>query len=251
MEEGFARLMVGLLRQRLRAGDSLILASRKTALIQELCEQTIVLDHGKVVEHRTTKGAVRAYAEAAKSGAGNAEGQGLAPSRHLSQGRRLRVPEVVGPFNSSAALLFAELHNARGRTKRIDAAEEVTVRIGFETALPDVEVQLGIGFTPRGSDDPGIRVELPEPFRFGRAGSHTIVARILPGSLQEGVFVLRADAIVANPAERGAGVIARVGGPLRISGEPFDVDEPTDTPVAQWDGRPMWPAVAEWTIEDE
>jgi len=249
LEDDFAPLIIALLRERLRSGTALILASRKPDLVRELCDEAFVLDQGSIVHHRGAKGAVRAYEAAAQDAPGNAASQGLAPSRHLSEGRKLRIPQVVPTFNASAALLSAELRTATGRAKRIDAADEASVEIRFETALPDIEVQCGIGFTPRGGDEAGIRLELPEPLRFVDPGTHLLVARILPGVLRGGAYQLRADAIVANPAERGATVIARDIGPVRITGDSFDVAEPADPPVAQWDGRLAWPAEAEWSIE--
>ena len=118
MEEGFARLMVGLLRQRLRAGDSLILASRKPALVEQLCEQAIVLDHGTVVEHRGAKGAIRAYAEV---GQGRGSQRGGAGTR--SEPPPLRGKEAARPRGRRAVQLLggAAVRGAAQRSRTGEA----------------------------------------------------------------------------------------------------------------------------------
>lgn len=259
VDETFIERIIERLRQRLRRGSSLVAASRLPGPIQELCDEVILLDGGTIVDRRDAADAVEHY-KAAQDGSGeNATGERsaggrksgtIAPGRHLSQGLRLHVPPAVPAFNASAALLSATLHTATGR-KRIDAgAEEASVKIHLETALPDIEVQCGVSFTPRGGEGPGIRLELPEPLRFVRPGAYVVVARAMPGALPgDGVYQARADAVVANPAERRASVIARDVSSVRIVGNELDAAEPAEPPVAHWDGQILWRAEADWSIE--
>jgi hypothetical protein len=247
MDEAFTQRVVERVRERLRSGTSLVLASRKPELVRTLCDEVILLEAGSIIDRGGAKGVARRY-EAASTPEGRT--RKLAPSHHLSQGQKLHVPPVVPAFNASAALLSARVHTAAGRPKRIDAAaDELSVEIGFATALPDIEAHCGVAFTPRTGDRTGTRLELPEPLRFVDPGTYLLVARVLPGTLRSGIYDVRADAVVANPGERGASVIARDIGRVRIVGDELDVAEPVEPPVAHWDGRVSWLAAAEWSIE--
>jgi hypothetical protein len=76
-----------------------------------------------------------------------------------------------------------------------------------------------------------------------------VAARILPGALQTGAYEVRADAVVANPGERGASVIARDIGRVRIVGDELETEEALEAPIRQWDGRASRRVEAEWSIE--
>jgi ABC-type polysaccharide/polyol phosphate transport system ATPase subunit len=257
VDEAFVERVVDRVRQRLRRGSSLVLASRQPALVEQLCDEVIVLDAGSIIHGGDAKGALARY-QAGQSGsragaAGAARGQSsgtLAPSRHLPRGQTLDVTSVVPAFNASAALLSATLGTATGRSKRIDATvDEVVVEIHFETAVPNVEAHCGVAFVPRGGQGTGIRLELPEPLRFVDPATYVLVARPLPGALPSGAYEVRADAIVSNPAEGRATVIARDIGRVRIVGDELDAAEPAEPPITDWDGREMWRAEAEWSID--
>jgi ABC-type polysaccharide/polyol phosphate transport system ATPase subunit len=256
IDDPFMARIAERVHERLRNGSSLVLASRRSALVRELCDEAIVLDEGKISDRGGAKGVLRRYEAAGggtKAAARAKDGQGsggLAPSRYLSQGRKLRVPPVVPAFNASAALLAATLRTATGRLKRIDAdADEVLVEIHLETALPDIEAHCGVVFMPRSGEGAGIRLEFPEPLRFVEPGTYLLTARTFPGALRSGSYEVRADAVVANPAERGASVIARHIGRVRIVSEEQDAAEPPGPAIRHWDGRPLWRAEAEWSIE--
>ena len=68
-----------------------------------------------------------------------------------------------------------------------------------------------------------------------------------------GAYEVRADAIIANPEERGASVITRDMGRVRIVGdeEDLDTEEVLEPPVVQWDGRAVRRLDAEWSVEQE
>lgn len=236
-DAAFMEQVVERVRKRLRRGSSLVLASRGSDLARELCDDVITLDGGS----NETSG---------RSTGGQSRGAAIAPSRYLSEGRELEVPAVVSAFNQSAALLSATLRTGGGRSKRVDAAvDEVAVEISFETALPDVEAHHGVTFRPRDGEGTGIRLEFPEPLRFARPGTYTLVARTVPGALRAGAYDVRADAIVANPSERGASVIARNIGRVRIVGEEAAAPEGAEPPAPHWDGAVLSRAEAEWSIE--
>lgn len=264
LDEAFMAQIVERIPGRLRRGSSLVLASRSPELVARLCDEAIVLHEGSVVERGSAKDVVQRYgagppsrgAQGATNGrsAGGRSSGGIAPSRHLSDGRKLRIPPVVPSFNSSAALISATLSTDSRRSKRIDAAaDEVTLEIRFETAQPDIEAHPGVVFAPRGADGEGIRLELPEPLRFVDPRTYVLVARIVPGALPAGAYEVRADAIIANPEERGASVITRDMGRVRIVGdeEDLDTEEVLEPPVVQWDGRPVRRLDAEWSVEQE
>lgn len=263
LDEAFMAQVVERIPERLRGGSSLVLASRSPELVARLCDEAIVLHEGSIIERGSAKDVVGRYgAGGGGGGARSTNGrsatgrapEGIAPSRHLSDGRRLRVPPVVPAFNSSAALLSATLSTDTGRSKRIDAAaDEVTVEIRFETAHPDIEAHCGVVLAPRGSDETGIRLELAEPLRFVDPRTYVLLARIPPGALPAGAYEVRADAIVANPAERGASVITRDMGRVRIVGdeEDLDTEELLEPAVVQWDGRATRRVDAEWSVEQE
>ena len=264
IDEAFMEEIAQRIPDRLRDGSSLVLASRKPELISRLCDEAISLSDGEIAESGNGKGVAQGYVTAAGSGGRSANGSSagrrsgrLAPSRHLSDNRRVQVPDVVPAFNGFAALMSATLNTPRGRSKRIDsAADEVEVEIRFETAQPDVEAHVGVVFTPRHGDGPGIRLELPEPLRFVDPRNYRLVARTLPGVLPVGDYKARADAIVANPKERGATVIARDIGRVVVVGNEFDPDEYEEQeselrepPIVHWDGRQASRVEADWSIE--
>lgn len=255
---GFGERLVEPIRARLRSGSSLVLASRKPELVRQLCDEVIVLDEGVITECGGAKGAVRAYeaAQAADKAPGarrdppKQDPGTPAPGRYLSDQRKLRVPAVVPAFNGLAALLSAALRTGSGRFKRIDAAaDEVSVEIRFETAQPDIEAHCGVVFKPRDGEGPGIRIEFAEPLRFVRPGTYLLVGRMLPGALRSGAYEVRADAVIANPAERGASVIARKIGRVRVIGDELEPEELADPPTPHWDGQMLWRAESEWSIE--
>ena len=250
-DEAFTARVAEHVRERVQSGTALVLASREPELVQELCEQEIWLDEGSIVERGRENASARGY-EAPRGGKKVREGPKstklVGPSQNLSQGRKVRVPAVVPAFNASAALHSARLRTAGGRSKQIDAAaDEVWVEIRLGTALPDVEAHCGVGFTPRGGGGTGIRLELPEPLRFASPRTYVLAARIAPGTLRPGVYKVRADAVVSNPAERRPSVIASDVGRVRVVGDETAV--PAEDPVPHWDGSTAWRADAEWSIE--
>lgn len=145
-------------------------------------------------------------------------------------------------------MLSAELKTASRRAKRLDATSgEVAVEIHFETAAPDLEAHCGVSFTPRDGDATGMRMEFSEPLRFADPGSYVLVARPRPGALRSGNYDVRADAVISGPADGGTTVIARQIGRVRIQGN--ESSKPPETSITHWDGRELWLAEAEWSIE--
>jgi ABC-type polysaccharide/polyol phosphate transport system ATPase subunit len=253
----FTERVIPRIRDRLRSGSSLVLASRSMELAQELCEEAIVLDEGSIVDRGVTREVV---GRGAQGGGKKATGQKAArqgtsaklvgPSQHLSPEQEVHVPPVVPAFNASAALHSTTLRTSSGRSKQIEAAaDEVSVEIRFGTALPDVEAHCGLGFIPRSGDGSGIRLELPEPLRFVSPRTYVLAARIPPGTLPVGAYEVRADAVVVNPDDGGASVIAAPIGRVRVVGDESDPPEPDEPPVRHWDGSLVWRAEAEWSVE--
>ena len=155
------------------------------------------------------------------------------------------------PYAAAMGVKFAgiALRTASGRSKQIDAAaDEVWVEIRFGTARPDVEAHCGIGLMPRGEEGTGIRLELPEPLRFVTPRTYVLAARIPPGTLRPGAYDVRADAVVSNPDEPGASVIASRIGRVRIVGPHPDHPEFDEPPAPHWDGTVSWRAEAEWSV---
>jgi ABC-type polysaccharide/polyol phosphate transport system ATPase subunit len=254
IEEGFMERALARARQQLDNGSTVVLASRRGPLVQDFCHEAIVLDGGSIIDRGAAKGAVRSYGTGGDGvqAAGSANGgrAALAPSRYLSQGRKLLVPPDVPPFNAFAALISATLRTDTGRLKRVDpSASEVFIEIVFETTMPDVEAHCGVAFRSGAGEGPGIRLELVEPLRFVEPGTYVMTARTPADALRSGVYEVRADAVVANPAERGAHVIARDIGRVHVVGDELDEPEPAGPPVTSWDGQALWLAEAEWSIE--
>jgi len=257
LDQGFMGEVADRLRERLRAGSAVLFASRQAGLVEELCDDALVLGEGVVVDSGDAKSVAQRYEAAgggarpgggSRSGGRRRESVTIAPGRYLSAGRELRVPPTVAPFNSSAAILSGTLRTGSGRMrKRVNAADdEVLIEIVLETSVPDVEAHCGVTFTPRDEQEHGIRLELPEPLRFVAAGTYRLEARTQPGVLHAGLYDVRADAVIADPAETEAAVIAREIGRLRITGEePGAV--PTGETVAHWDGLTHRRAEAEWS----
>jgi ABC-type polysaccharide/polyol phosphate transport system ATPase subunit len=254
LAEDFAERMIPRIHDRLRSGSSLVLASRSMELAQELCDEAILLNEGSIVDRgvpRDLGGRSAALQGKGKKATREPKSAKLVgPSQHLSPEPEIRVPPVVPSFNAAAALHSATLSTTSGRSKEIDAtADEVTVEIRFGTALPDVEAHCGVGFTPRSGDGAGIRLEPPEPLRFVSPRTYVLAARIPPGTLPCGVYEVRADAVVANPDEREASVIATNVGRVRVVGDEPDVPEPDHSPAPHWDGSLSWRAEVEWSVE--
>jgi ABC-type polysaccharide/polyol phosphate transport system ATPase subunit len=255
VDEAFMGRIAERLRERLRSGSSLVFASRQPELVQSLCDEVITLQEGVVVDSGDAKRAGGRYQSAPNGGpaptgrraAARARAE-VAPVHHPADERELRVPPVVSAFNASAALLSAEVLSAAGvRSKRLDADDELLVEVRLETAVPDVEVQCGVCFSPRGSDT-GLRLELPDPVRLASPRIYVLAARMLPGTLRPGGYEVRADAVVAVAGEHEATVIAREVPRLRIRGDELSTELP-EAPVRQWDGRSVSLGEAEWSIE--
>jgi ABC-type polysaccharide/polyol phosphate transport system ATPase subunit len=256
LEDDFVERVLDRVRKRLQRGSSLVLASRDLGIVEQLCDEALLLDGGSIVHPGEAKGvpgspAAARAGRADAAGAGRGRGSGTpASGRRLPPLQALDVPRDIPPFHASAALLSATLGTATGRSKRIDAtADEVTVEIRLETAVHDVEAHCGVSLVPRGGAGTGLRIELPEPRRFAQPGTYVLIARALPGALRSGAYVARADAIIASPREERATVIARDIGRVRILGDDPGPGAPAAPSITHWDGREMWQAEAEWSIE--
>jgi ABC-type polysaccharide/polyol phosphate transport system ATPase subunit len=264
-DEDFTQRVVERVRERVRGGAALVLASRRAELVRMLCDDAIWLEAGTIIGAADADGVAGRYEAAvrrtAQDGADSrgsagriAAGPVTAPARAAAQiavpaVAQLRIPAVPSPFDERAALLSAAVHTPRGVNRKvIDAADELSVEIQLETAVPDVEARCGVTFSPR-SGEPGIRLELPQPLRFSDPGSYVLVARTIPGTLRSGVYDIRADAIVADGSDQPPSVIARDIRRSRIVGDELEPERPGSRPTAQWDGREAWPAEAEWSVQ--
>ena len=251
LDDAFLSSIVERLRERVRTGTALVLASRDPALAEELCGRLLLLQDGSLTELGDPSQAVAAYdgGREDRDGTGGASRPAGPPS--IPDAGSAHAPAVVRAFNASAALLSAEVQTGAGvRSKRFDSREELSVRIRLETAVKDAEVRCGICFTPRDGAT-GFRMELPEPLQIPRPRTHVLVARVLPGTLPSTGFEVRADATVAVAGEPEATLIARVAGRFRIEGDELDYTEPTEPPAPCWDGASAWPVEAEWSIGQE
>jgi ABC-type polysaccharide/polyol phosphate transport system ATPase subunit len=257
VDEAFVELVVERVRQRVRHGTALVVASRQPEIVQELCDEAILLQGGSISHHGGVKDVLGSYQGMPATGDGQRAGsrnarrrrpQTPSPGGQQSLGQSPDVPAVVPAFNQWAALLSAELKTASRRAKRLDATSgEVAVEIKFETAVPDLEALCGVSFTPRDGDATGMRMELSEPLRFADPASYVLVARPRPGALRSGDYDVRADAVISDPAEGGSTVIAREIGRVRIQGN--ESSNPPETSIKHWDGRELWLAEAEWSID--
>jgi ABC-type polysaccharide/polyol phosphate transport system ATPase subunit len=253
LDPAFVAKVVERLRDRVRAGSALVFASRDASLVQQLCDEVILLHEGSIVERGDPERAAGGYEAAANGGQGGRRRRraAIAQGEDLLQGQEPRVPTVVAAFNTSAALISAEVQKSTGtRTKRFDADEELCVEIRLETALPGTEVQCAVCFTPRGGET-GLCLELPEPLRLAHPRTYVLVARVPPGTLPSAGYEVRTDAIVASRTQPAASVIARDVGRIRVVGDELDFAEPAEPPVVRWDGRAAWPVEAEWSIRPE
>ena len=135
-----------------------------------------------------------------------------------------------------------------GRSKRLPGSEELAVVIRLETALPDTEVRCGVCFTPP-SQEPGVRVEHPEPVRLRDPRAYEVRACVPAGALAPGRYRVHADAIVASAAGEEANAIRRDVGRVKIAGDHPSPTEPAGEPVEHWDGCVSRRVEAEWSIE--
>ena len=245
LDDAFIQRVFERLRERVRNGSSLVLASRQHEFVQALCDEVIVLDQGSIVDRGATTQTAGRYVASAEGQRASA----IFQSPLLSDGRGLSVPPAVAAFNELAALLSVEVRTAAGvRSKVLEAEDELVVEIRVETAAPDTELHCGVSFTPR-SGETSLRVELPEALRLAHPSTYLLEARIPPGTLPSGGYEVRADAIVAAGAEREASVIARSIGRFRIAGDELPGADPAEPPVTQWDGSATRRLEAEWSIE--
>lgn len=254
MEAGFRQQMLERARERVAGGDSLVFATRDPSLVQGLCDEVIAIEQGCIVDGDGLAAGGGQPTAGARNG-GPVHWPASAPASNASPagpggppGQELRVPDVVPAFNESAALLAVALRTARGGAKRLHASDEISVEIRFETALRGVEASCGIDFIPRDGNSTGIRFEFPEPVRFARPRTYVVTARPPVGALGGGAYEVRADAIVANPSDDHATVIARDVCRVRVAGD-GPATGPDESPAPRWDGRLAWRGEAEWTIE--
>jgi ABC-type polysaccharide/polyol phosphate transport system ATPase subunit len=253
VDDNFKDRVVEVLQRRKREGTSLVVASRRPDLIQELCDEVIVLEGGSIADRPDAIGATNGYDPTGTGGsrrrrAGRPSAPVGATSAPLLE-RAVTVPPEPGPFHTSAALISAEIQTAGGeRSKRLDAAEELSVAIRLETATPDTEVHCGVCFTPR-SGEPGVRVEHPEPLRLRDPRSYEVVVRVPGGTLPSGTYRAHANALVATGADPEASAITRDLGRLQIVGDSPRAQAPAEEPVAHWDGCVSVRVDAEWSLE--
>jgi ABC-type polysaccharide/polyol phosphate transport system ATPase subunit len=254
VDEVFTAQIVERIRERVQAGSALVFASHKPGLVGELCDEVIVLEEGSIIDRGAAQGAVHRYEVTEGDGSGS-NGRRLQPGTGAAtglvwQGRKLQVPATITPFNACAALLSARVRTPSGaRSKRVDAADELAVEIRIETALEATTVQCAVDFTPANDDQTVVRLERPEPLRCAEPGTHALLARIPPGTLRDGLYGVRVDAIVWSATERTRTVIARDAGRIRIVGDELDAAEPAAEPAPHWDGRATWRAEAQWSVE--
>jgi ABC-type polysaccharide/polyol phosphate transport system ATPase subunit len=239
MDDEFTARVIERARERLRGGTSLVFASRRPELVQELCDEVIVLSGGRISDSGATKGALRRYEEPSGPRPASGEEPGQRP---------VEVPEVVAGFNERAALLSATCHPGTGiPAKQLEVTDELWVEIRLETAVPDVEAQCGVSFVARGGRA-GVRIELPHALRFPEPGVYTLVAQVAPGAVPAARYQVRADAVVSGPEEQAGTVIARDAGRFRITGDALDGDDAAPL-VEHWDGQTLRRVEAAWTVE--
>jgi ABC-type polysaccharide/polyol phosphate transport system ATPase subunit len=251
LDDAFVALVADRLRERLRAGTALVLASRDASMVRQLCDDMVVLGDGTIAGRGDPAQWAADHADALNGERSkDAAVAARAPSLSVSEPETPPRPRDVAAFNASAALISAEVQTAgRVRGKRFDARDELNVAIRLETAQPNAEVRLGVSFTPR-TGETGFRLELPQPLRIPRPQAHVLVARVLPATLPDGAYDVRADASVASASAR-ATLIARNAGRIRIEGGDSDFSAPADPPVECRDGTAAWRVEAEWSIKQE
>jgi ABC-type polysaccharide/polyol phosphate transport system ATPase subunit len=255
MDPEFSARIVERVHERRRVGAAVVVASRTAGLLRELCDEIIVLDEGKIADRGTAEGVLRRLEAGTGNGAAAQAGGRRAMSDSGSargtvwQGRKLSVPAVVTPFNDRVALLSAQLSTPDGsRPKRVHTSQELVVEIELETALAEIEVRCGVDFLPSEPGATCIRIEDPKPLPFVEPGQRAIAMRTPPGTLPNGTYDVRVDAIVRNAQDRRT-VIARDAGRVRIVGEGLDEPDALGEPLDHWDGRPCRVAAASWSVD--
>jgi hypothetical protein len=231
MDEAFTARVVERLGERLRAGTSVVFASRRAEALDPLCDEVIVLDGGTTV-----------------AGGAEDDAAGGAVSAQPA-GRPRPVKGMRAPFHPAAGLISVEVQRGDGiRSKQIQASEDLAIAIRVETVVPDTEVRCGVCFNPR-SGETGVRIEHPEPLRLRDPGAYTVLARVPAGTLPSGGYRIHADAVVATGPRDDANAISRNAGRLRIVGDHPVTATPATPPVEHWDGCVARPADAEWSIQ--
>ena len=100
LDAAFMATVVERLRERVRAGSSLVFASRDSSLVQQLCDEAILLHEGSIVERGDPERAAGGY-EAAANGGQSARRRrrppAIAQGPDLLQGQEPRVPPWSPP----------------------------------------------------------------------------------------------------------------------------------------------------------
>ena len=238
LSDPFTQEVIERARQRMRDGASLIIASRTTEVMQDLCDDVLVLDGGVVAD--------RGPAHRDRDSTANRH-NGCVPSAD-----RHAPARDISDSHPIAALVSAEIKNETARRpakRRVRVEHDLLIELRLETRVPAVEVRCGMDFTAH-KGDLLVRLELPEPVRFDHPGTYVLTARADPGTLRPStVYQLRADAVVQHPGEREPILIAREAGRISVVGGdgPTALDRGMET-VPHWSGGTAMRAVSEWSI---
>jgi ABC-type polysaccharide/polyol phosphate transport system ATPase subunit len=248
MDDEFKSRLMGLLRDRIRSGTSLVLSSSNTEMIEALCDRAILLDGGRIV----AEGAIQDVIRASESMPGLDDGPAPENGRPGAEAEReddLHVPDVVTAFHGWAGLISVATARTSGvAKKRFQGEESLVVEIGLETAVANVEARCSVSFTSREDPTSILRVQQQEALHIARPGRRRVLAEVDAGDLVDGAHDLQVDAVLTHPKGPHATVISRAGGSIRISGgRPVGV-RPEATRVRGWDGREAWSGEAEWSV---
>jgi lipopolysaccharide transport system ATP-binding protein len=125
-----------------KAGKSLVLVSHNTEQIQDLSDEVLVLEEGRVVAHDDPKTAIECYHDVMHQRSERRAAQlsgGNLPDLSVERGRRLGTQE--------ATIRSVQILDERGRsTDSVLSGENVTVALeyGFRSPLSDMAVIVGI-----------------------------------------------------------------------------------------------------------
>ena len=123
----FAQDVFSRVRGRLRSGGSLVLASRTPEVVQELCDEVIVLEQGSMVDRGGANGVMGAMTprRAVRRPPGGRDPHGsLAPARDCRKGRKCTSPLLCRrsmpqrPFTRHAPHRERALEAGRRRSRR-------------------------------------------------------------------------------------------------------------------------------------
>lgn len=173
----FQRKCIAYLQERIDSGLSIVFASHQLNLVQELCDEAVLMEDGRMVQRGPAAQIVAAY------------------EQPVTRVEALDRPlEQAQGATTSGVIRGASLFHPTGRAApSLHATEPGLIEITLDVEEADLTIRCSVAL--RGSDVAHRAVQ-PEPFTATEPGVYVVNAYMAPGALDDGFY--RADVAVTG-----------------------------------------------------